>query len=55
VLAPTPAAPAGAPSAGGIALGVVNVDESGAKRVDQTVIDALSAISAIRDARLIRV
>ena len=37
------------------ALGVVNVDESGASRVDQKVIDALSAIPAIRDARIIRV
>jgi len=37
------------------ALGVVNVDESGSKRVDQSVIDALAAIPAIRDARLIRV
>ena len=37
------------------AIGVVNVDESGAARVDQQVLDALTAIPAIRDARLIRV
>ena len=37
------------------AIGVVNVDESGAARVDQKVLDALTAIPAIRDARLIRV
>ena len=37
------------------AIGVVNVDESGASRVDQQVLDALTAIPAIRDARLIRV
>jgi len=37
------------------AIGVVNVDESGAARVDHTVLDALTAIPAIRDARLIRV
>jgi D-3-phosphoglycerate dehydrogenase len=37
------------------AIGVVNVDESGAARVDQRVLDELTAIPAIRDARLIRV
>ncbi len=37
------------------AIGVVNVDESGAARIDQKVLDALTAIPAIRDARLIRV
>ena len=37
------------------AVGVVNVDESGAARIDQKVLDALTAIPAIRDARLIRV
>jgi hypothetical protein len=33
----------------------VNVDESGEARVDQKVLDALTAVPGIRDARLIRV
>jgi D-3-phosphoglycerate dehydrogenase len=37
------------------AVGVVNVDESGATRVDASVLTALTAVPAIKDARLIRV
>jgi D-3-phosphoglycerate dehydrogenase len=37
------------------AVGVVNVDERGAQRVDETILASLKAVAAIRDARVIRV
>jgi len=37
------------------AIGVVNVDERGATRVDETIVAALKAIPAIKDARIVRV
>ena len=37
------------------AIGVVNVDERGATTIDETILAALKAIPAIRDARVVRV
>ncbi len=36
------------------AVGVVNVDESGARRVDETILAALEAVPAIKEARVVR-
>jgi hypothetical protein len=37
------------------AVGVVNVDESGASRVDEQILAALEAVPAIKEARVVRV